>query len=693
MPKLTNQVQPRGANLEEMGKTALTNTAVHYLNSQRRSFLENLGFDLGENLDQPIPKSGSVPRMFVIGKNERGGDQIMDLAAAGLQTGTAKFWEQVQLGNVFAYAVGELNPVQLQLDSDGNNKLQFSAPIAPENLPKPPAAPRKPTPWMRFAGLFGGYKRERAQWNEYTRNRQQLTQTLNSHRQERGNLLSQETKDAEEAKRKLAEERERREEEDRRKAEEETYKTAVKRVKGNENSMKLMTSIFQPQPVLDTSPGILRTEQDHYGLYRKEQFNDLVQYPKEGPNGIDLDKIQVGKSGETVKPEEFAAVTMYALWQPEALKAGLKAQSNDPHMVKSLTGLKDKKGDPLFKEEDVLTLATGFTRGWWTTDLFMNPPRDNEGAYFKDVTNVGRRIAVEAFQDYAKGDNTKLAKLVADGINMAADDLRNVEGACIFEQQRAVMHTSGKLLDLLAKDPALAAKAKDLGMKPEKVQIVKGLRVLENLEQESRKAEVAILEAHRQNRPLTEDEKRKYIKAMLKPRIAVHQLGIENMKCLNGDLIQEKNDGLYAKVIFLQKDQMDQFQENPASRPAPKEGEIWADTAQNVSNSLAKVFGEGPQILLDLGDPKGNALKQLDIVAEEVYKVSGAEKMKMNELARDLDVSSTKMNFKLTEHLIKATDNLKNRKQLQSQQDQPQADKTAQMEKQNNQGALVFGKQ
>ena len=277
-------------------------------------------------------------------------------------------------------------------------------------------------------------------------------------------------------------------------------------------------------------------------------------------------------------------------------------------------------------------LLTSRNRSWWTTDLFIVPPRDNEGSCFKDVTNYGRKDAVEAFQAYEKGDKSKLADIIAQGVNMAAEDIKVEEGN-MNPQQHAVIEASAKLVELMEKDPELKELARQKGMKDECLKTAEGMKQLSKLNQDALDAEYEISKAKLEGRELSAEEKAKYAKAMVMSRLAVARLAVDNGKeCPEAD---EKLAYLAMNAKPVNGGDLKKWEKDPASRPAPPKGKIWMDTMQALAGSIMKVYKPIPESLIQISSQKG--LKSLEKVAEEIVRQEGLAGKTTEELANEAE--------------------------------------------------------
>lgn len=240
-----------------------------------------------------------------------------------------------------------------------------------------------------------------------------------------------------------------------------------------------MTSVYSPVPKFNKD---IEKRDLKYGLYTREQFDTLKVYSKDE---FDLETMTVGEANSPVTEADFAAVTMAALFTPDLAR---KSDSEyDPYSKSSLmqvAGLSEQEANQL---TDVLdTIHCSF----WTTDLFIATPRDNEGDYFKNTTNVGRQMAVDAFNAYKKGNKEPLAQLLAQGIDKGVRELMVDKMAHFLgDQELCICTMVPKMAELMDKDPQLKGIAMEkYGMTEGRFQSAKGLGMLAKAEEKRREA-------------------------------------------------------------------------------------------------------------------------------------------------------------------------------------------------------------
>jgi hypothetical protein len=147
--------------------------------------LSSMGFDpmddLGWKLEEGnrVPKDpGGLSRMYLIRQDKDGRDTLMAYDGHQLADGTkleiksTEFWEQIQMGNVIAFPLGDTKPVQLQID---DINIKFSKPLEPSQIPM-----RTPNP-LCPPGQTGGSDSGTAFSRAHTRRTLSSTTTRRPH--------------------------------------------------------------------------------------------------------------------------------------------------------------------------------------------------------------------------------------------------------------------------------------------------------------------------------------------------------------------------------------------------------------------------------------------------------------------------------------------------------------------------------
>lgn len=611
--KTNNDPIPRKGNFEAEQLPPLTDQQLRALH-KGMNFLDDLGIAHagreGRRFERMGPEKDSPPRVFCLKPNAQGVEEMKPIALNSMKA--AEFWKETRAGNVFVYAAGEREPRQLQMNQESMT-LSVSKPLRPNEIPAT-TPPPNPNRFKRFFSFLNKkWKKQATEYDNFTRNQETSRQA----REERLNKISAIRTD-----KKLKAELESVKEKKNIREIESSYKALSQR----ESGVKLMTSVYQPVPEFDED-GVRIVEGDKKleGLYSREQFNDLKVYSKDE---FDLDSISVG--GQKVTNEDFASVTLSALWRPEFLP---DAPGWDFHTEKSL-----QEAGKMSKEEATKLIGASQGASFWTTDLFINPPRDKEGSYFKKTTNRGRQMAVDAFNDYKAGKKDKLAELLAGGIDKGIVRLKDTsKEGYLNADELCVCTMTPKMTALLDRDPDLKKIAQEkYGLTQEKLDCVKGMETLAQFDQERREATYRL---DRENKigdqHLTKEDKEKCAKAMVKVKIAKEMLKENIEQPLNNKRLQEIEANLNNPNNWQMpgKDDM-KYQNHPELRPAPEKGKINFVTAMTYKENLVRAFGKEPKTLSDLSKKKFQ--NSMERISEEIVKNHNLGEKSAGELAKEL---------------------------------------------------------
>ena len=642
-------IQPRVWSRADAELPYLNEENMLGLTKWREYLFEDLGIVVNE--DNAIPTTNQVPRIFVLHSDDDGRERPMSLEAAGLQPGSPEFWRQVQLGNVYAFPTGQAAPVQLQLGLNENDRatLGYSEPVHQDQVPATPAKPLGF--WKRVAWFFtGGYafNHQRLAYKMRDVSNVTVTAEFENMANKRANCAQTEEREVQAHKEVLAQRKLREELPD-------LLKASKKRQNHNQIGLSRMTKLFKPVPEYDPQMDMELPENAKKGLYHKSKFDQhLTPF---GKDQIDLEIPPVDGNGQRVTDEEFAAVVMYTLWDPEFAMVGDELQGHDRHLIQSLKDLG-------CEEKDFPMLVTAQTRCFYTNDLFMGTPRQNSDIFFEKVTDPGRRKAVDAMKDYLAGDKDKLAQIIANGINMAAGDVLAVNLDPIDEQSRGNFVASSKLLGLLERDPALKELCLKKGMDSQRLKTVEGMREMLRLEDQANAAEVRLGEAARDGVNLSREEKHNLAKAFLKSRISMVLL--KNDNCSNQPRYQEMEDKRIHAVQYEDNNLIKNWRLHPDQRPAPQHAHIWLDSANKCATTFQVVYRTQPKSVQALTTEAGQ--QELDRLADQIVRQKGlADKSPM-----DLYLQFTKQfnKFKLNDAILQAVEVL--HPQQPQVQNQPQ---------------------
>ena len=294
-------------------------------------------------------------------------------------------------------------------------------------------------------------------------------------------------------------------------------------------------------------------------------------------------------------------------------------RTEEPEDIWAKKSLKDFGYDEQ-QAEDILTAQS---RNWYTADLFLVPPRDNEGSYFEKTTNLGREDAVKAFQAYEKGDKTKLAGIIAQGLNKAAKDLILEQKNDFSEQTKGIMASTSLLMDIMKKDPDLETLAKQQGLSDDNLQAAKGMAELHKIQKDREEAEYKMAKAIQEGKELTAEEKTNLLKPIIKGRLTQEQMAADNAK--NCAEAMNKSMEIGENMVMTDRNTQDKWKADPQSRPDPGYKRIHMDTYNKVDKGIQKLLSPVSDTMKNLGTKHGP--KHLDAITDEIIKQDGlAEK-------------------------------------------------------------------
>lgn len=611
MPKLNNPVNPRGWSRADMGIAPLNTEQFTRLNNMlERDLLNRLGVPVND--EGAASKTNGIPRLFAITTNAKGEEEINDLSVSPLPK-TQEFWRQVQLGNVFAYPAGASKPVQLQVQDDsGSAILAFSKPVAPEELPAPPAKPLGF--WKRAAWLFSfgnAFDKQRREYNSRIANQDATRNKLTEFQSKRSSGIEGEQQEAEDRKAVL-------EERARKQDLKDNFRKAEEHKAENEIGIKQVTDIYAPVPRYDAAFDRDDKSTGKYGLYDQKEFNSLVKY-----KDLNVKSIQAGESQKTFTDEEFAAVAMFASCDPKYAKTAVMMQRGDRFTEQGLRDLG-------FPEKDIPVIETSQACNFYAQDLFIKPPRDKSGRFFKDVCNKGRKDAYEAFRDYKNGSKEKLAALIAKGVNYAARDLACMDEAKMSTQTRANCVMSGKLLDIMEKDPQLKELALQQGMDPEKLKTVEGAKELISISSVARNNEKVLAEYAAEELEPAKNQKRLLLKGILKERIINTKIVAENTT--TNAQTDEKKALVQMNLKHADNKFMKGYQQHPETRPDPGKGKLWADSQVSLLTGVAMAYNHQPASVQGLKNAQ--QVNELGQIAEQIIDKYKLDELPVEELSK-----------------------------------------------------------
>ncbi len=607
-PKHTKEVQKRYHRFSDSGKKPFSEFELKILERDFQYFLRDAGIPLGE--DRKIPETNGVPRIFVLGLDDEGNEKPMTPQEAGIDMSpnSPEFWQQVGMGNVFAYPAGSRCPVQLQAKADKNSVndiFSYSEPVEPEKMPAREI--RQPGVFARFFNrISGGRWFKEVTAYDKQQDRLEFKYDLSVMNGKRGQEAEDELVEAEEAiRQRKAQAKQKALEDELAKARE--LETEFQ--KGYEN----LHSVYKPIP--EKKDHLLKTK-NKSGLYTEEQFKDLKPI---GKDKLDLDKIIIapkGALGKAASEKDFCAVAMFAGKKYQnAAPAKDSSQITDIHAI---DGFKKNLG---LTDAQARQLHADAYSNLFTTDLFHT--RDNTGMYFKVGVNNARQDAADAFNAYKNGDKEPLAKLIAFGIDRACAETVGVDGPP-GDTTKGTFRMGAHLVTLLDRDPELKDLALENGLTEKQLKTVAATSEYLKLDDARTRAKVKLLEAASEHRELPAAEKRACMEAIIKPTL-VEKIWHQENNTEDEKQLEAKSKILNVALIPEGKDVA--WNKNPASRPAPPEGKFWADTGARFVENVKQLYKPVPKVVTSLNDQT-----ELDKVAKRIAAEDQVEKMSCEEL-------------------------------------------------------------
>ena len=569
----------------------------------------NQVFDFEEELKIPLRGNGypgytrgnqRAPRAFVLSPNVQHIDEVKSFDELGLQIGSAEFWRQVQLGNVFVYLAGQKEPSQLQINikKGATPTLGLSKPLTNKDMP-PRAETKKPNFWHRmWAWAVPSYKERVESWDHRDFTEKNITDGLRAQQFERtSDTLKQEVQDAEDRKRQKELQ-----------AEQETYFEAHRKQQdelGEEYAdqdvcMDNMDRIYGIRPSAKES----FINDDKWST--KEEFDKLTRYDKE------LKMSAVKKTGQEFDDDDFATMAYWTCQSDKYLDASIPHRQNyDPKRRSTLeqAGLSKEEVDIIMRREGMMAS---------TTDIFNSASglRGGDGTQsIVPAIQPARKDTKEAFEAYQKGDKTLLAKLMAEAVQSVSRTTKNIEsseGQKFKYQPACELEMCGRLGKILEKDPQLAEIAKKkYGMKDEDLQAAKGMAEYKKLTDARREAKTKLAAAEAKGQKLSPEEKQRLVKDIVKADVMEVAFVNYTKNRKNDPRVDEGSAKIMGILAVPQKDP-----KTLKVMPLPP-GTIDMSVGQNImTRHLPALYNKPGKIIMELNadDPK------LDQAANEIIR-------------------------------------------------------------------------
>ncbi|MCR4725419.1 MAG: hypothetical protein K5772_08295 [Clostridia bacterium] len=610
--KKDQEFQSRHLHRDQAGVRALSDAEIAQLNQQ---------FNLSEDLGIPMDREGNptftqghadVPRVFFTLPGADMADTIKTAAEAGISIGSKEFWRQVQLGNVFVYPSGQRCASQLQVSDPAKGEpsvslskaITYSTDLPVREIPKPGFFKRM------FSFLV-------PKWREQIRSYDnQGYSNVDLVMKDHLNKRSQETADAE--KRDYDRKKEFEKKEAQRQANSGNYKKIRDRYSEIDVKSDNVDRIFGLNPAPKQSWMINKIHDDgteeiinQNAHVREENFKQLKAYD------LDMSQIRSDTLKTSFTEDDFITTAFFATNTEDILKNTFPMRHGT--RIDNIGRLKAAG----LKEADAEWLTYEYGSNALNTDYYdtSNPRPSTGNISIPFAVKPAREETKKAFEAYAGGDKTKLAKLIAVGVKKAAVEHCRMEESSKtsigVRSAGGMLEQTAKLGDLIAKDPQLAEIAKkQYGMKEEDLQLVNGVREFKKLSDARRKAQERLTSAEMEGEEIDAEQKKKYVKDIVKAdlaeRIIIDQKN--NLK-LSAEAEQTKK---YIEER-MQVDHRIQDPDHPGKLiDAPlKDGFFAQSDAVNFTiYGIPALLGERPKFVRSL---KADS-PQLDLVAENIVK-------------------------------------------------------------------------
>ena len=603
--------------------------------------------------DKQIPENNGVPSIFTV-KNGK----VSSLAEAGLTLDSDEFVNAMLRGEIYAYPVGEKDPVQMQADIRNDSMkithgkpLEFNGPIqTPEaKMPKEPKISRQPRWYHRWFPFWGDNRKicqdfaaTSAAHDKWEKHCERLR---NASDEARTNAIAihdkfggKRKKEALEAELKngFLRAEEARKEENRKELE-----LAQKNAEEMNHGIDVVRNIYAAKPEYQE-----RFLQKNH-LYTKERFNMLSQ--------TDLDPTKTVIGGKPLTQEDFAALAMFGGMNAET---GVKAYQGNHPRTAPYEPMKEALMKEGYSEAEMKTLVSKISVGAYSVDAVKND--DRMFGYFKTGVNEGRKVAAEALQAYPQ-DKTKLAAILANAVGQAGELAGSTEyESDAFVGVKGVVKLSADMIELMERDPELKNLAKEQhdkqerefctainkqiskyapdhpnALKPrsfeENIKSIRDFKKFSELHEKGLDARQKLAKAHAEDKPMPEEQKKECVKDILKANMAGALYNKEFKERSSSAKPNGVNDGHVALSKY--RDALQQRaplasgedEEEELAERMPKEEIIPWSVPNVVLSSLETRFTEKAPVVGLTAQEK--ELKALDKQAEKIMEQDGLDKL------------------------------------------------------------------
>ena len=625
--------------------------------------------------DGKPPVRNGVPSMFILKRDQAGNEKPVSLEEAGVEYGDREFWNQAQLGNLFAYPAGSENPSQIKADFRFYPaRISVSAPITPDDMPAqiPPARAahvyRKPGRLARIINsIFPRYRRADC---EIYKDQQSLKDKIKVQNRKRGEnkALEDEVKELRNAE-KHADEIKANElirSNHAQMKNEQFHKNAGKQVywdmvrpdpvwheeyekKGKKKDEPIKNEDIMEEkekPAVKEEPKKKKIS----NFYTREEFDSLEKLDKK------LEDYVIG--GKPLSQDEYCGLVSGASLLPKnALRGYETAPEYDATLLQTMVNMgyeKEKAGEIIANNTNTII----------TTDLMKGDLRTDQGKVLPTTVNPARIDVFNALEDYKKGNKDPLANIIARGIAVAVQDTGNHKSAI---GGNVYNHTdfAAATADLMDRDKDLEKLVMEKGVDEADLDALRGMNNMSKADSARREAKVKLSEAAANgNNDMKYGLKQKYAEDIVLANLMEAKVNSENY------LQKQKEDPAADLGVQMQKEaeknglmfdgnQVHEFAKNPEARPMPPVGKFYSDQVGAIINGRSKEFNVHPDSMIDLCDAEG--VEKMKNVAKAIVEKEGLAELSVRELNDKLCINKELRGAGL---MLKADEVMKERPEL-----------------------------
>ena len=480
----TQDLIPSGTVLPP-GQRNIEEEDIAELSAKVRNFPENIGIFSEPNR---VTGANGPLRIFTISEDAEGNQRMMSLKDAGLEPGSMEYLKAFQQGKVYAYPAGDTRPVQVQLRVPQNEnaseaRIRFSEPVSPEEL-CPYPEPEKPGFFTRMFARVSSRARQRM--DDYA-----------AAKAKRDGFLSHMNEAEEQRKKSSLDERRLAGEMKDKQAKEQTF-TSLQN-KANEVGPDRFLSIYKPTPEM-------REDLLQARMYPQDAFAQLR------PVDIDLSKVKIG--GQEVSEEEFGMLACGIARQPKFAVHGYSYGEEKGEV------LHNKIKQMGYSDQDTDAILSGICATNFSIDYFKETPRKGLDFAFKKTVQPAREEAASILKEYQQGKKENLAKYLAESITEIVKDSITHTLTEESESYNGFLKMSGRLGDMLERDPELKSMAmQNYNLKESTLKTLKGMARAGELNVMSKEAQRDLAEASKNGNVLGTERKKECLNTILKARI------------------------------------------------------------------------------------------------------------------------------------------------------------------------------